>query len=558
MYRSRSAVQMSVLLRRFAVSCAATAAMLGCALAVSPAASASSRQIAIIQDTTFLNSPVTALPQARALGARTIRAFVSWYLIAPHPASIHRPRFNASDPNGYPAADWAPYDQMVRLAARERVTLDLELTGGAPRWAEGRNAPRQYRANRSSGWWPSAKLYGQFVHAVTERYDGHFTPPGSRQPLPAVHFWSFWNEPNFGQSLGPQSLQGSTKPVSPRLYRALLDAGWRALRRSQPKVRNTVLIGEIAATGYALHTPGDPGRLPGVGSNLRALVFVRALYCVDAHFKALRGATAVRFGCPPSRAGSRRFRARNPALFEATGFADHPYASKRPPDANPAQINRDFATFPVLHRVARALDRVTGAYGSHKRYPVYNDEYGYITSPPDPKSGPYPSQSKAAIYLNEAEYLSYKNPRVASYAQYLLDDPPRNKTHQGPGFASGLYSSTGRPKATMYAYRMPVWLPRQTIHGGARAEIWGGARPAALTGPATVEIQMSKAGAHPWTTVATARTAAGTGYFDIRHALPFSGRLRLSYTYPETESFLPPSVAGTTIHSRTVRITVTG
>ena len=160
------------------------------------------RQIAIIQDTTFLNSPVTALPQARALGARTIRAFVSWYLIAPHPASIHRPRFNASDPNGYPAADWAPYDQMVRLAARERVRLDLELTGGAPRWAEGRNAPRQYRANRSSGWWPSAKLYGQFVHAVTERYDGHFTPPGSPSHCPRSTSGRFGTNPTSGSRSG--------------------------------------------------------------------------------------------------------------------------------------------------------------------------------------------------------------------------------------------------------------------------------------------------------------------------------------------------------------------
>ena len=112
----------------------------------------------------------------------------------------------------------------------------------------------------------------------------------------------------------------------------------------------------------------------------------------------------------------------------------------------------------------------------------------------------------------------------------------------------------------MYAYRMPVWLPQpDDPRRRPRGDLGWRPTRGALTAPATVEIQMSKAGAHPWTTVATARTAAGTGYFDIRHGATVSAAAYgSSYTYPETESFLPPSVAGTTIHGRTVRITVTG
>src|ERR1700727_2468012 len=68
--------------------------------------------------------------------------------------------------------------------------------GGAPRWADGKNPPKAYRQSRNAGWRPNAKLYGQFVRAVADRYDGHFRPSGASSPLPAVAFWSLWNEPN--------------------------------------------------------------------------------------------------------------------------------------------------------------------------------------------------------------------------------------------------------------------------------------------------------------------------------------------------------------------------
>jgi hypothetical protein len=537
-------------------------AALAATLALTPPASASTGQLSILQDASFLESPATALPKARALGARTIRVFVAWRSIAPHPAADRKPAFDASDPNGYPAAKWAPYDALVKTARHEGITVDLELTGGVPDWAQGRNPPTVYRRNPSFGWRPNVALYGQFVHAVTQRYDGHFTPAGASAALPAVHFWSFWNEPNFGQDLGPQAVDGSTRPIAPKTYRALLHAGWAALHRAQPHAVNTILIGELAATGYALHTPGHPGKLPGMTAQTRALVFLRALYCLGGNYRPLQGSTATRFGCPATAAASKGFRARNPALFDAGGFADHPYASRRAPNANPAKINSGYATFPVLHRVAAALDKVTAAYGSHTRFPVYNDEYGYITSPPQPTGRRYPSPVKAAAYLNQAEYLSYKNPRIASYGQFLLDDPLVSPSHPKAGFASGLYTDTGQPKATLYAYRLPLWLPKQTVHAGSKAEIWGGARPATFAGAAaggrSVAIQMQRDGHGAWTTIRTVDVAAATGYFDIHMKLPYGGGMRLTYTYPASEPFLPPSVGGNTIYGRTVKVAVTG
>jgi hypothetical protein len=539
------------------------AAALALPLAVSPA-SASTVQLSIIQDGSFLKSPATSLPQVRALGARVIRVFVQWSSVAPRPNATSKPHFDASNPDAYPAANWAPYDKLVETARQAGIGINLEITGGGPRWAEDSNPPQVYRDNNSFGWRPKPWMYGQFVHTVTERYDGHFTPTGSAGPLPAVHFWSFWNEPNFGQDLGPQAVDGSTRPIAPALYRSLLDSGYAALRRTQRGAHNTVLIGELAATGYALHAPGHPGRLPGVTAQTRALVFLRALYCVNDHYEPLQDSTANRYGCPATAAGARAFRSRHPALFKATGFAVHPYSSRRAPNANPAKINRDYATFPVLNRVEAALDRVTGAYGSHTHFPIYNDEYGYITSPPQPAGLRYPTPERAAAEINQAEYLSYKNPRVASYAQFLLNDPEITPQHPKPGFSSGLYTSTGDPKATLYAYRLPLWLPKTNVKAGSETELWGGARPATFaqsattTTPPTVEIQMRKPGDGSWTTIRTVKVSTTTGYFEIRSTLPYSGELRLAYTYPQTEPLLPMNIAGTTIYGRTVNVTVTG
>ncbi len=528
---------------------------------VSANVAVSSRLITILQDNAILASPTTELPLVRALGATTVRVFVTWYSLAPDPAAKQPPvGFDGSDPNAYPPSKWRPYDQLVEDARQDGITVDFELTGGSPRWASGPNPPPSSPGytddRRYYSWEPNPAMYGPFVHAVAERYDGSFTPTGADAALPRVHFWSFWNEPNFGQDLGPQATDGSTVSASAQRYRALLDAAWTAVQQTG-HAQDTTLIGELAAKGYGLRPAGHPGPLPGNTAQTRALDFVRYVYCLDPDYRPLRGIAATQIGCPADAAGSRRFRTQNPALFDATGFAVHAYDSKQAPDANPATINANDATLPVLGRVAAALDRTTGAYGSAKHFPIYNDEFGYITSPPQEPGSGDPSPALAAVELNQAEYLSYKNPRVAAYSQYLITDP---EPGTGPGFSSGLYTSNGTPKATLSAFRMPLWLPHTTVRRGASTEIWGGARPAVFSDQTSrlVEIQMQNGVNGPWKTITTVSAAPQTGYIDIHTTLPHSGNLRLAYTYPKTGSLLPPGVAGTTIVSRTVNVSVTG
>ena len=112
----------------------------------------------------------------------------------------------------------------------------------------------------------------------------------------------------------------------------------------------------------------------------------------------------------------------------------------------------DYAIFVDLGNLESTLDRANRAYGSGKRFPIYNTEYGEITNPP--KSRPYPSPATAAVYINWAEYLSWKSGRIASYMQYLLKDPPPNAGIYS-GFASGLEFFNGKPKATYAAVSAP-------------------------------------------------------------------------------------------------------
>jgi hypothetical protein len=535
--------------------------------AAAPPALASSGQISIIQDNAhLLSDPAGTLSTFRALGVQMVRVVVVWAQVAPDPTSKAAPvGFDAADPADYSPAKWAPYDRIVRLAQADGIQVDLTLSGGAPRWAEGPGIPRAALNNPYWAWRPSAQEFGLFARAVGERYSGTYVPPGqTASPLPRVSFWAIWNEPNFGEDLGPQAIDGSTVSVGPAMYRGLVGQGWNALQATGHG-GDTILIGEVDPDGMSgPTTPSHPQGLPGDFAQTKPLQFIRTLYCVDSGYHELRGAAATAVGCPTTAAASRRFRAQNPALFDATGFADHPYLQDQAPDLDPSS-DPDIATLPRLPNLERELDRVQQLYGSHRRLPIYNTEFGYITDPPG--HGEYLSLATAAYYLNWAEYLSWKQPGVASTMQYLLYDPPAEpKTLGGGGFASGLLFSSGLAKPSYAAYRLPLYLPVTSTQRGRTLEVWGCARPARYaildTGqPQTAEIQFAPSSSGPFRTLATESIADPDNcYFDVRVKFPGSGLVRLAYTYPSAPSVSMAadgrSVAGTTVDSRTVQVSL--
>ncbi len=525
-------------------------------LALPGSAAASKRQISIFQDDgRMLTDPAGTLATFRILGVTTVRVTLSWYHVTRDPGSSRRPsHFDGSDPNAYPAAGWAPYDQMVRDAAADGMQIDFTIAGGSPVWADGPGIPPGGN-NPYFAWKPSARLFGQFVHAVGERYDGSFTPTGTSSPLPPVRFWTLWNEPNFGQDLGPQAIDGSSVSVAPAMYRALVDAGWGALHQTGHG-HDTILIGGFAARGLSLpSTRRFPQGLPGNYAQTKPLQFIRTLYCVGSNYVPLRGRYARARGCPTGAAGSRRFRSAHPGLFSASGVSDHPYQGSFSPVGG-ANLDPDFALFPDLGRLERELDRVNRIYGSRTHYSIYNDEFGYITRPP--AQAPYVSPAKAAYYLNWTEYLSWRSPRVASYMQYQLADPIATDAAHA-GFATGLETSSGRPKATLIAYRLPLYMPRTSLRRGRPAEVWGDVRPALFAARdtkqrQTVAIQFKPIGGG-FETLEKVTLAGASTYFDVHVAFPHGGYVRLAYAYPESDAFLSAGVRATIV-SRQVRITV--
>jgi hypothetical protein len=238
---------------------------------------------------------------------------------------------------------------------------------------------------------------------------------------------------------------------------------------------------------------------------------------------------------------------------------------------NPDPVNHsstaEYSSLGVIGNLARALDRLQGVYGSRTRFPIYDTEFGYITSPPKRDPDPtiknikvnWVSPTTAADYINWAEYLSWRNPRVQSVEQYLLYDPERpTKSNNYGGFASGLLTWNGVQKATYDAWRLPLYLPVTTTRRGQALEVWGCVRPAlygALDSgsPQTADIQFAPRGSGQYTTVEMVSVSSGSCYFDTHVAFPSSGTVRLVYTYPTVE---PSAAGGVQVPSRTVAVTV--
>jgi hypothetical protein len=485
-------------------------------------------------DTQLDADPVGTLRLMRSLGIDRVRVFVPWGALyggpslAPNPTSRAMPvGFDPTNPAAYSATAWSLYDAIDRAAAQTGVGLYFSLGPPPPLWASGRGAPRPDLPQ----WRPSAQAFGAFVHAIGVRYSGTYVPPGASTPLPRINFWGIWNEPNYGVDLAPQAIDGWRVEVSPATYRGMLDAAWSALQATGHG-GDTILIGELAPRGVQ------------ASDGLTPLRFLRALYCVDGSFRPLRGESARLRGCPTTAAGSNSFRARHPALFRASGLAIHPYPQGLPPNyVTPGEPG--YADLPAIPRLERTLDTIQRAYGPSSPLPIYNTEFGYKTNPPFPGGV---SPRTAAAYLNWAEYISWRDPRIKSYDQYLLTDPACLTLSC---FATGLETENGDHKPSYAAFRMPVYLPVTTFTPGQALEVWGCVRPARFAMRETgrhqiVEIEFKRAGSRTWSLLSSVTITDPNGYFDVARTFHIAGSVRLAWRYPHGRRIFSRTVALTT------------
>lgn len=418
-------------------------------------------------------------------------------------------------------------------------------------------SPQQARASSgSSGTFPLNVLGGGASSGGSSKPgegsgSGAAPPKPAAEPLPKVSTWTIWNEPNHMGFIQPQwRSQGSRLvPNGPYLYRALVDAGYPAIKGLQPV--STVLVGATSSMGNEHPTKETDGEPP--------LVFLRALACVDAGFRPITSGPCANFKPLPG-----------------DGYSHHPYSLLHTPDWSDKR-HPDYAMMGDIDRLTRTLDRLAAMHRiDPKLRDVWLTEYGYESNPPDPIKPFNPTEQ--ANNINWAEYLAWKNPQIKSFPQFLLQDmgkvseadAARGKRDYGD-WQSGLYFNDGTPKPAATSFSLALHVDCTTDLGTKRARllvIWGHVRPG--SGPRQVTMESGKGTFRPASTAASlsagvVRAASVTpfatdanGYF-LRFAPYRKGlNFRLEYRDGQGQSQIglasaPDSCNGVTRQKRVTR-----
>jgi hypothetical protein len=381
-----------------------------------------------------------ALQEAHSLGADAIRVLVPWNRVAP----VEKPAdFRPADPLD-PNYNFDSYDGALRAIARLGMRIVLSPAGPAPEWA---SKPRTGGLAD-----PDPEQFGEFVSALAKRYGGRFRIKPGAPTLPRADIWAIWNEPNLSIFLQPQMRDG--RPYSPLLYRELYLAAQRAIHDQTPDA--PILIGETAPTGG----------LDGVNP----LTFTRQTLCLSGDFEELPR-------CPQPDDD-----------VDAVGWSAHPYPLAGQAPFRPV-TNPHFVTMSSLSALELTLDGASGADKLASDFPLYITEFG-VQSFPDPNAV---SLQQQAGYIAISEHFAYNDPRVATFAQYLLNDDSPNAIpgELYGGFESGLRFFDGDKKPAYDAFRLPLAVQRL---GGA-VSVWGLVQP--YPHPTTVKIRFKNPGQTP-------------------------------------------------------------
>jgi hypothetical protein len=511
---------------------------------------------------------VTVLHQLHSLGVDTVKVSLVWSLVAPDANSSRRPSFNATDPADYPYGAWARWDLIDTVAHQLGMSVSFQVIGPAPAWARGTRVGNQ---GKTLGRYPNPVDLRQFIEAAATRYSGSYVPdPASTsqggsgvvpspvpvpvatvngvmeervrpdvasdpatapgQALPRVSSWEIWNEPDEADWLNPSFARrgGRIVYIEAGEYRRIVSAAWTALQATG-HAGDTILIGETANVGV---------RGPAY--------FTRALYCVGANDRQLRGAAAAALDCPTSISPA-QFAARNPGLFDASGFAHHPYGFNTPPD-RPYTAYPGFITIDNLGFLERMLNSIFAGYGRSRAggVPLYVTEWGYDSDPPNPYN--HTSLAEQAAWIDQGEFMTWQMPWVREITQFLLvDDTPKADTKPGSReywstFQTGLEFQNGHRKPSYAAFMLPIWVPR--AHTGARVTVWGQLRPADHAVLQYGELQYQPRGSRSWDALERIQTGSPEGFFVAQPAIRRPGQIRLAWTSP----------GGGTYYSRVVAI----
>lgn len=379
------------------------------------------------------DNDAAAFDNAKRAGASIVQTPLRWASVAPdkQPAA-----WNPEDPAD-PNYDWEFIDQWVTRAVAADLTPVLQVRG-APLWTH-----RCHSGETDVPCDPDPAALAAFATAAAKRYSGNFGG------LPHVTYWQGLNEPNLSLFFAPQ-FEGD-RPVSPDLYRTLINSFYAAIKAVDPS--NLVLaagLGPIAVPKYTI----GPMR------------FARLLLCMRGH----NHPRPTKGDCE----GGVHF-----DIFDM-----HPYTTGGPTHeggVNDVELG-DLAKLKTLLAAADRAGRIKGAF---EHTPLWIIELSWDTNPPDPGGLPMKIESR---WIAEALFNSWSL-GIEYFFWYSLRDPepepdlPFSQTDQGGLYFRGPTVAQDQPKEILFAFRFPfVSYPR-----GKGLFFWG-RTPSSSSGKVVIQI----------------------------------------------------------------------
>ena len=417
-------------------------------------------------------------------GVQAIRLTAGWSQLAPDARSDTKPEFDATDPGAYREEGWKPIDRAVGEARERGMAVIVDIAFWAPVWATDGDAAARPRRGID------AEAFAEFARAVTRRY---------RED---VGTFTLWNEPNHPGFLLPQREGG--RSVSPGIYRNMVAAAYPAVKDEAPD--STVLVG-----GLASH-----GRRDGIPP----LRFLRELACVDGRLRPVTKGDCANF-----------------KPIEGDGFAHHPYSTRTRPDQVERSASPDDVPMARIGRLIDTLDRLAAAGRvSPKLRRLYITEYAYESNPPDP-GAPF-NPARAARMMAFGEALAAREPRVRTFAQFMVRDLPGTvaggqQVGSLSDWQSGLLFTDRRPKPLAFVLPAPLHVEQVDPQF---VRLWGRVRPG--HGRRPVRIEASPPG-KPWRTLFQGRTDS-RGIIEAERPAPAGTSFRIGRRVDGRWVFGPP------------------
>lgn len=378
------------------------------------------------------NDPA-AFENAKRAGAQLVQTPLRWASVAPQA----QPAVWSPEDPADPSYDWEFIDQWVSRAVAAGLTPVLQIRG-TPIWAQ-----RCHSGETDAPCNPDPNALAAFATAAARRYSGSFAG------LPHVVYWQGLNEPNLSLFFNPQ--YDGDKPVSPELYRVLINRFYAAIKAVDPS--NLVIaagLGPIAVPKYTI----GPMR------------FTRLLLCMKGH------------NHPQPTAGD----CEGGVHFDI--FDIHPYTTGGP--THQGGVNDvELGDLGKLTSLLAAADRAGRIKGVFKHTPLWVMELSWDSKPPDPGGLAMKIESR---WTAEALFRSWKV-GVEYFFWYSLRDPapepnlPFSQTDQSGLYFRGPTVGQDQPKEFLSAFRFPfVAYPR------ARGVYFWGRTPTSSPGRVVVEV----------------------------------------------------------------------